>query len=374
MIHRSLVTATQVLVATALITGTQSGARAQQPAHGRLDSIVVHGASLEQNLVGNSPDRAVSVYLPPSYDKSNRRYPVVYVLHGIMDSPRAWTEPWGPPNQPNTGFATIQDLMDRGIANGTIAEMILVIPDADKSCHYTDSPVKGGWASFIAKDLVQYVDRTYRTVASSDSRALLGHSMGGHGAIKLAMVQPGVFSAVYAMNPSMLGWGGELSRENPQLGELARVSTPQQIAGAGFYAQAIVGVGQCFSPNPAAPLLMDIPFVSPNAEARWTAQMPVYMAPRHAAELKALRGLRFDTAVQDEYTHIPITTRALSAVLDSMHVAHTFEIYEGDHRNRLWGENGRLYTIALPYLSRLIAPDAKLRPPRVLEKVTAREQ
>lgn len=79
---------------------------AQRPS-GELQQITVHGQSLERNLLGISADRAVSVYLPPSYGRGDRRYPVVYLLHGIMDSPRTWTEPWGAPHPPNPGFATI---------------------------------------------------------------------------------------------------------------------------------------------------------------------------------------------------------------------------------------------------------------------------
>jgi S-formylglutathione hydrolase FrmB len=345
--------------AIATLAGSPVGA---QTNGGRIENVVVHGASLERNMMGISADRAVSVYLPPSYSTSTRRYPVLYVLHGIMDSPTAWTEPWPAPSPPHPGYATIQELMDRGIANGTIQEMIVVIPDAEKSCHYTDSPVKGKWGTFIANDLVAHIDRTYRTSANPSARGLMGHSMGGHGAIKIAMTHPGVFSVVYGMNPSMLGWGGDLSVNNPQLAGIATVRTPADIERANFYVQAVIGVGQCFSPNPNSALLTDAPFavgsdgsVQPTpAEARWTAQMPVYMAPRFAPQLKALRGLGFDSAFEDEFTHIPISSKAFAKVLDSLGVPHTFEMYDGDHRNRLWGERGRLYTVVLPFFSRLL--------------------
>lgn len=321
---------------------------------GRIESIRVHGASLDGNLAGIPAERAVSVYLPPSYGQGNRRYPVVYLLHGILDSNTVWTSGWAP----HPGYATIQELMDRGISSGTLQEMIVVMPDADKTCHYTDSPVKGGWASFVMKDLVGYVDRTYRTVAGPQGRGILGHSMGGHGAIKLAMLNPGTFSAVYAMNPSLLGMGGDVSPDNPQIAALSTLTSPADAERAGFYTQAVVGIGQCFSPNPAAPLRMDAPFSSgggPGAGyAKWQAQMPVYMAPTHADALRQLRGLRFDSAFEDEFAHIPIATRAFSRVLDSLGVAHTFEMYNGDHRNRLWGPEGRLYTAALPFFSRLL--------------------
>lgn len=347
----------------ALLQAPSCQATAATPAHGQLLDVVVHGPSLEENLLRLSADRDVSIYLPPSYGESGRRYPVLYLLHGIMDSSRTWTQSQGP-SQP--GFATIQDLMDRGIERGWLQEMILVIPDVDKTCHYTDSPVKGGWGTFIATDLVGYVDRNYRTIPDPGARGILGHSMGGHGALKLAMTHPGIFGVVYAMNPSMLGWGGDVSADNPSLAGFERLRSLQDLAQADFYVQAVVGIGQCFSPDAAAPLLTDAPFVAdasgkavhgPGWE-RWNANLPITMAPRHVAELKALRALRFDSAFEDEFTHIPITARELDGVLDTLGVEHGFEMYNGDHRNRLWGEHGRLFTEALPWFSSWLRREA----------------
>src|ERR1700684_4442115 len=61
---------------------------------GSFERIKVHGKSLEGNLEGDSPDRDVSVYLPPSYATArNRRYPVVYLLHGYTNSDEGWFGP-----------------------------------------------------------------------------------------------------------------------------------------------------------------------------------------------------------------------------------------------------------------------------------------
>ncbi len=73
------------------------------------------------------------------------------------------------------------------------------------------------------------------------------------------------------------------------------------------------------------------------------------MATNYKANLPKLRGIRFDTAWEDEFPHIPITTHALSRKLTDLGVQHTFEEYNGDHRNRMWGRTGRLYTEVLPY-------------------------
>ena len=179
---------------------------------GKLVREVIHSRSLEKNVTGESPDRNVSIYLPPSYNTStNKRYPVVYFLHGIGDTDKEFTVAWS--NQ-NDIWGTIQGLMNRGIAEGRFGEVIIVIPDARTKMmgsFFTNSSVTGNWEDFIVKDLVSFIDQTYRTLARAESRGIAGHSMGGYGAIKLGMKHPDIFSVVYGMNPALLGLGGDVS-------------------------------------------------------------------------------------------------------------------------------------------------------------------
>src|SRR5438128_9480608 len=61
------------------------------PRRGMVDIIKVHGVSLEGNLEGDTADRQVSIYLPPTYQtETTRRYPVIYLLHGYTDSDDRW--------------------------------------------------------------------------------------------------------------------------------------------------------------------------------------------------------------------------------------------------------------------------------------------
>ena len=73
------------------------------------------------------------------------------------------------------------------------------------------------------------------------------------------------------------------------------------------------------------------------------------MVEKYKTNLSALRGFRFDSGYEDEFTHIPPTTRTMSAKLAKAGIDHIFEEYNGDHRNRMWGRTGRLYTEVLPY-------------------------
>ena len=125
---------------------------------GSWDKIKVHGKSLEGNLEGDSPDRDVFVYLPPSYATSpNRRYPVVYFLHGYAAHAENY---WN--------MLSVPTAADAAIANGSSREMIVVLPDAFtvyNGSMFSNSPTTGDWEAYIAEDLVTYIDAHYRTIA-----------------------------------------------------------------------------------------------------------------------------------------------------------------------------------------------------------------
>jgi S-formylglutathione hydrolase len=181
-----------IFVAALLMT--QAAAIAQK---GTVERIKVHGKSLEGNLSGDTADRDVSIYLPPSYktDRS-RRYPVVYMLHGFTDSDEKWfgfTEHW----------INLPEVIDKTGAK----EMIVVMPNAFtrfQGSMYSDSVVTGNWERYIAQELVAFVDSHYRTIPHSTSRGLAGHSMGGYGALRIGMKYPTVFSSLYALSPCCL--------------------------------------------------------------------------------------------------------------------------------------------------------------------------
>ena len=331
---------------------------------GTLQTIRVPGPSLENNQLGFDTVRDVAVYLPPSYDTDrDRRYPILFVLHGITDPITVWTKPW---SDDEVAYGTMPNLMDRGAADGAVIEMIVVIPDARTpffGCHFANSSVKGNWEDFVVQDLLSYIDTHYRTLTGPESRGIMGHSMGGHGAIRIGMRHPDVFGAVYGMNPSLMGWGGDVDPSNTAFEILLSGDDPTPHFETNFYVPAVIGISQAFSPNPDnPPFYADLPFKKegdelvpdPSAYERWEANFPINMIADYRDRGASLRGLRFDSAFTDEFSHIPITSRAFSEALTANGVRHTFEMYNGDHRNRLWGRDGRLYTEVLPYFARLL--------------------
>ena len=180
---------------------SQTGATTKE---GKFERIKVHGKSLEGNLEGDSPDRDVSIYLPPSYATDrNRRYPAVYLLHGYTNSDEGWFGP-GVKSGFQSAGTTLPAVADNSIVGGAAREMILVMPNAYtvyQGSMYSNSVTTGDWEGYITHDLVAYIDTHYRTIPQRTSRGLAGHSMGGYGAIRLAMKYPDAFSSIYILSP-----------------------------------------------------------------------------------------------------------------------------------------------------------------------------
>ncbi len=256
---------------------------------------MVHGRSLEGNLEGDSPDRDVAVYLPPSYSRErNRRYPVVYLLHGYGRT----ADDWYP-------FIGLPGSMDRDIAAGTAREMILVIPDGNTlygGSMYSSSPTTGDWETYITHDLVSYIDSHYRTVANRNSRGLGGHSMGGYGVWRLAMRYPEVYSAVYGLSACCLmnnprppaqgqvqGKGPGSGRgEGKGQGRGQAADAVQPGARGGHPVNVAYGEAAAWSPNPMnPPLFFDQPVKNGEFQSAIAAKWVANSAARAARSIRA---------------------------------------------------------------------------------------
>lgn len=328
-----------------------SGPTTNRLEHGRFERIKVHGESLVGNLAGDSPDRSVSVYLPPSYDRNlNRRYPVVYLLHGYTSSDEGW---FGP--KVASGFdinrTTLPEVADSAIAAGA-REMIVVMPNAYnlyKGAMYSSSITIGDWETFVTRDLVGYIDSHYRTVPDRASRGLAGHSMGGYGTIRLAMKHPDVFSSIFVLSGCCLG--PVLQPRMDVMAQLEMVHTPAEVANVNKF--LIVGLGEAaaWSPNPHnPPLYLDLPVkdgvVQPSVLARWAANAPLAMLPQYVFNLKKLKAIAIDVGDKD---NLAASNQELSRLLTSFGIANSFEMYDGDHTNRI---PQRVETKLMPFFSK----------------------
>ena len=311
---------------------------------GAVEKITVHGKSLEGNLEGDSPDRVVFVYLPPSYaTERNRRYPVVYLLHGYGLTGERWVP-----------FISLPDSADNTVSSSTAKEMILVSPDAFtkySGSMYSSSPVTGDWESFIAEDLVSYIDSHYRTFANRVSRGLAGHSMGGYGTVRIGMKRPDVFSSMYIMSACCLmnnpgaGRGGQAKAKEPVEDTKAKSKNGK---GGGF-GNVQAAEAAAWSPNASAPDFYDLPVkdgeVQPAIAAKWVANSPLAMVDQYVTNLKKYHAIAGDCGLQDGLIG---SNKDLDASFTRLGITHTFETYEGDHTNHV---KERFTEKVLPFFS-----------------------
>ena len=142
--------------------------------------------------------RAYNVFLPKSYETdTNKKYPVLYLLHGMTDTNQAWS-----------GRGHLQDVADQLIESGEACEMIIVTPNAGGNIYagvwngYFDMP---GWSyeTFFYTEFLPYIEKNYRVIGNKANRAIAGLSMGGGGATCYGQKHSEMYAAVYAMSALM---------------------------------------------------------------------------------------------------------------------------------------------------------------------------
>ncbi len=131
-----------------------------------------------------SKDVEYSIYLPADYETSNRRYPVLYLLHGYTDDETGWTQ-----------FGEAHLINDRSTQSGEAAPMIIVMPDGGVTWYINSHDGKTNYEDFFIKELIPHIDATYRTRSTKQYRAIAGLSMGGYGTLVMATKHPELFSA-----------------------------------------------------------------------------------------------------------------------------------------------------------------------------------
>jgi S-formylglutathione hydrolase len=319
------------------------------PLMGHFERIKVLGPSLQGNLSGDDALRDVSVYLPPSYESNpDRRYPVIYLLHGYTDSDERWFGLAG------RHFVHVPNAVDDAWRNGA-SEMIIVMPNAFtrfQGSMYSNSVVTGDWESYVAKDLVAYIDNHYRTIADRDSRGLAGHSMGGYGTMRIGMKYPEVFAALYAMSPCCMG--ANLHPSVEQYAESLAITSDEQLRAASFGGKAAFASAAVWSPNPDnPPFYVDLPVangeVQEDVVAKWVANAPLVFVHQYIPQLKSFEEIYIDAGDRDY--GIADTVREMDAILTTYGVKHWSEIYSGDHVD---GIHERITAHLMPMFSEVL--------------------
>jgi predicted esterase len=269
--------------------------------------------------------KALTVYLPPSYGRGSKRYPLLVYLHGRGGSERDWV---------NAG--RLPQVMDSLIAAG-FPEAIVVMPDGDDGWYTTwaalpdvacaaDTVRKEPAATYcvpwphyddyVAHDIVGHMDRTYRTRASRDSRGIAGLSMGGYGAITLALGYPELFAAAASHS-------GVLS---PRLRIGAAPSDPSR------YGRTMPELGAG-----VRHLWPSLRAVFGADTIAWRARDPQVMAERLQARVAhnsvRMPALRFDIGTNDTWV---AQNRDFDAALTRLGVMHSYAEHSGAHTWDYW--------------------------------------
>lgn len=175
--------------------------------HGTVSRVWYHS-----DVLGK--DRRMAVYTPAGYETSGKRYPVLYLLHGMGGDEEAWL---------CTGRTA--QILDNLIAQGKAEPMIVVMPNGNtlhksapgESDEGMYKPYNCGSfdTSFEAhfKDVLSFVDKRYRTVRNASGRAIAGLSMGGGHSYHISLNYPGTFDYVGLFSSALDRDGGDPSKQ-----------------------------------------------------------------------------------------------------------------------------------------------------------------
>jgi len=307
---------------------------------------------LENNPLGDKFIRDLFVYLPPDYEE-DKFYPSVYVLTGftgrgkMMLNDSAFT--------PN--FA---ERMDKLIFEGKIKPMIAVLPDCFTrygGSQYINSSATGNYEDYLIKEIVPFVDETFRTIKDKNSRAVMGKSSGGYGALIMALRHADLFGLACSTS-------GDAYFEHCYLQDIPKAfraikGEPQKLiekfwnedAKKGkddFSGLNIIGMSACYSPNGAD---FDLPFDLQTGEiredvwAKWLEHDPVRLVEKSVDNLKSLKLLYIDAGTKDEFA-LDLGARVLVERLKKHNIPHIHEEFDDGHFNISYRQNRSLELIS----------------------------
>lgn len=284
---------------------------AEEVGEGRTVAETVPTPSLGNNVLGDPAERDIVVHLPPSYDASEARYPVVYYLAGA--------------DEPVGRLRSLAPVLWSEMGKGGMRELIVVELDGESSIgntFYANSPVTGNAEDALTRDVVAYVDATYRTIPEAASRGLSGFSMGGSGTINVGLAHPEVFGALYAASPGLF-------RPEDGLAEFLADNGAWRCYGAAFAPDPQAPYPHHLPIDPAAPLDAQ----DPMAVAAWESgygDLERKVAD-YLAQPERLAAIRIAYGTADQYSWIPEGSEYLLGVLAENGIPATSSVFAGGH-------------------------------------------
>ena len=350
---------------------------------------------LAGNPLGDPSVRKIAVWLPPQYDEGTtkgrgRRLPVLYDLVGFTGSGLAHTN-WKPFSE------NVPERTARLIAEKKMGPTILVFPDCFTSLggnQYVNSTALGAYADYLTQEIIPFVDREFRTLASREHRGCFGKSSGGYGAIVHGMKYAKHWGAI-ANHSGDAYFDFVYHHDWPNtLNELARYREPKRVEGpydvlaetrsrkglavghddgrvrrfleavwkkeklslAEGHAIMNVCMAATYDPDPKAPLGFRLPFHLETGERleacwkNWQKHDPVRLVGKYAAALATLQGIYIDCGWRDQY-HIHYGARILSQRLAEFGIRHTYEEFDDNHSDVDYRMD-----VSLPFLYKALKP------------------
>ncbi len=239
--------------------------------------------AIPSSILGRSVN--VCVALPADYAAStSTRYPTLYYLHGLFENQTSWSDRGG------------QDVLNGLLGQGEVGQFLVILPDGGKTFYVNSADGHERYEDFFVQELVPAIDKKYRTIPDPAARGISGTSMGGFGALHIAMDHPDIFGSASAHSAALI----------------PKIPNPLPTEGRwGFYARVLQG-----------------PFGSPLNQTYFDANNPLTLAesPSRFARLK----LYFDCGDHDRYG-FQEGAEMLHEKLAAKGFAHEYALRSGDH-------------------------------------------
>lgn len=239
--------------------------------------------SVQSKILGGAV--AYCAILPPSYDADMaRRYPVLYFLHGLGENEQVLLN--------SGGMNLVNDLWEQN----QLGEFVIVTPAAGRSFYINSRDGKARYEDFFVRELIPAMESRYRLRASRGARGISGVSMGGYGALHLALAHPELFVAVSAHSAALIQISAKATVSGGQAEALGRIVGPA--------------------------------FGAPFDPAYWKRESPFTLVreKRQPAGLK----IYFDCGTEDDLG-FNVGAKAFHELLASRGIPHEFHLYPGGH-------------------------------------------
>jgi S-formylglutathione hydrolase FrmB len=310
---------------------------------GRLELEWMEAPALAGNPLGDAVRRPVYLYLPPGFRPG---LPAAYFLHGFTGSAHSWVgfQPFG---------RTVPERLDDLVASGAVPPAVGVFVDGWTSLggsQWIDSPAIGDYGTYLARDVVAFVDQRLGTAARAAARAVVGKSSGGYGALVAGRDHPHVFGHVashsgdagfeYCYLPDFPRAAAALLGSDPAawLDGLRRRARETKMRGDDHAPLNVLAMAAAYSPRAGAPAGLELPFepdtarLRPAVWDRWLAHDPARFVPASLAAFRQLGSVFLDCGTRDEF-HLRWGARMVAESLRAAGVEVRHEEFEDGHRD-----------------------------------------